>query len=213
MSYLLYLGGKQMPVMPKSIIIRNSMGNETLRLLDGEEVLRMRSAGLRTVQFTVLLPQKDQAGGEGAEEYLTYFGSLQKNRLPVYFTLFRRSYGGTPLFTTVIPVVLSELTITEDAANGLDISATLFLTEYAGVQTRKNGQAQGTAVPIAGYTENNLPQDRYRIAVQGGDSLISIARKVYGDSSRWGELYNANASRISLSSQLTAGTVLTVADD
>lgn len=46
--------------------------------------------------------------------------------------------------------------------------------------------------------------------VAKGDTLSSIARKYYGDSSKWKTIFNANRNRISDPNRLTVGTKLII---
>jgi hypothetical protein len=83
-----------------------------------------------------------------------------------------------------------------------DISYSLELVEARSIQVSIDGDAAGTpsgSVSSEGPTpddggENAPTPSKY--IVQQGDYLIKIAKQVYGDSSRWREIYDANRELI-----------------
>ena len=109
-------------------------------------------------------------------------------------------------------------------------SYTLTLKEYRSVTVRKvdtstgntvvalaSASASNTAVTTMAYVpkasearvDNTVQPSTYE--VKQGDSLFTIAKEVYGDSSQYMKIYNANKGIIgSDPTQLTAGMILTI---
>lgn len=83
-----------------------------------------------------------------------------------------------------------------------DIAYTLELVEARSINVSIDGDAAGTpsgAVSSQGPTPDDGGESAptpSKYIVQGGDYLIKISKQVYGDSSRWREIYDANKDLI-----------------
>jgi nucleoid-associated protein YgaU len=78
-----------------------------------------------------------------------------------------------------------------------DISYTLTLKEYRFIQIKQVGQAGAAAIKTGSTAVR--PDDKPEVkkyTVQPNDTLFDIAKKVYDNSGRWREIYNANLSVI-----------------
>ncbi|MDT8288007.1 MAG: LysM peptidoglycan-binding domain-containing protein, partial [Elusimicrobiales bacterium] len=54
------------------------------------------------------------------------------------------------------------------------------------------------------------PSTKRAYEAQKGDTLQSIAEKVYGDASRWPEIYRANAASLGRGGEVKPGQVLVI---
>ena len=101
--------------------------------------------------------------------------------------------------------------IREDATLGLGLQLELRLTEYATTQTLLYGYGedilQVVLTPEQGESIGTAAR-MYR--VRAGDTLFSIAQAVWGDGSRWTELYRANEHLIQMGCMLQEGTFLNI---
>jgi nucleoid-associated protein YgaU len=76
------------------------------------------------------------------------------------------------------------------------------------VQDSGAGSAAG-APPVAENTSGRRPVKR-TYQVQPGDSLISIAKKMYGDGRKWDDIYQANRDELGRADRLRVGQVLEI---
>ena len=53
----MYLGGVLMPITPSKVKVKINNQNETLTLINGEEINILKEPGLTDVSFDLLLPQ------------------------------------------------------------------------------------------------------------------------------------------------------------
>lgn len=74
-----------------------------------------------------------------------------------------------------------------------DVEYTLLLREYRFIQIKKVGEQSQTGLKSPRPDTRPTPKT---YTVKSGDTLFLIARKVYGDGSKWRDLYNANKTLI-----------------
>ena len=75
-------------------------------------------------------------------------------------------------------------------------------TTPAGTETAKTTEANKTTPTTAAKPKT--------YTVQKGDTLSEIARRFYGNTSKWKDIYNANKAKISDPDKVKIGTVLTL---
>lgn len=104
---------------------------------------------------------------------------------------------------------VESLKLGEDSESNGDINYTLTLREYrrpeiiASVKTAISGKTV--------KTRESKPVPNSKVyKVQSGDSLSRIARKMYGDASKWEAIYNANRDKIKNPNIIKVGQVLTI---
>lgn len=143
MAYDLYLGKMLMPITPSKIQMAIDNQNKTITLINDGEINLLKTAGLTTIKFTLLIPQVSypfaRYGGSGfisAETYLNYFEQLKTAKEPFQFIVSRCLPTGKLLFDTNITVSLEDYTITEEAKNGFDLEVSISLKQYKHFATK-----------------------------------------------------------------------------
>ncbi len=99
----------------------------------------------------------------------------------------------------------------EDHESNGDINYTLTLREYRRPEiiARVKTAISATAVNLKERETKSVPNKRtYKVVP--GDSLSRIARKMYGDASKWGAIYNANKDKIKNPNIIKVGQVFTI---
>lgn len=150
MAYTVYLGEIQFPIAPAKITTKVRGQNNTINLIDGNEVNILKPAGLAEISFDVLIPQqkysfsnygnKDNAF-QNAKYFLDKLEALKLNRTVCQFTINRERPDGKlteseKLFYTDVTVSLEDYTIKEDASEGLDIVISINLKQYVKYGTK-----------------------------------------------------------------------------
>lgn len=200
MAYTFYLDGTKVPVTPESLNIKIKNKNKTITLINEGEVTMLKAPGLSEVSFPLLIPQQNYHFAEdleGAAYYLELLERLKCEKKPFQFIVYREE-GGRVLFKTNMTVSLEDYEITEDAENGTDLEIQVNLKQWRDYGTKeiavksdgkskvtkKTSSSDGKKVTSSTYT------------VKKGDCLWNIARKFYGDGSKWKKIYDANKSAI-----------------
>lgn len=221
MAYTMYLGGVLMPITPSKVKVKINNQNETLTLINGEEINILKEPGLTDVSFDLLLPQVSypftNGGAQSADYYLSLFERLKTSKEPFQFILNRSMPTGRRLFYTNLTVGMEDYQITDDAEEGFDITVTVSLKQYRyyGTKTVKVQPAPTpTETPTATVEqpprETSQAPQQTTYTVKSGDCLWNIAKKYLGDGSRYNEIYNLNKDKITNPNLIYAGQVLTL---
>lgn len=224
-GYDVYLKKCLLPIAPSKLQIKCGGANETATLLDEGQVSILKRPELKEIEFECLIPQVKypfavyKSGFKGAKYFLDYFKSLQNRRKPFQFIVSRTLPGGKPLFSTNIKVSMESYTIIEDAKEGSDVKVKIKLREYRkhGTKTvvltagREEGSQEAQVQESREAETSPAPETPQTYTVQKGDCLWSIAKKFYGDGSRYTVIYEANRTVVGGNpNQIRPGQVLVI---
>ena len=221
MAYTMYLDGVLMPITPSKVKVKINNQNDTLTLINGEEINILKEPGLTDVSFDLLLPQVSypftNGRAQSADYYLSLFERLKTSKQPFQFILNRSMPSGRRLFYTNLTVGMEDYQITDDAEEGFDITVTVSLKQYRhyGTKTVKVQPAPApaetpTATVEQPQRETSQAPQQTTYTVKSGDCLWNIAKKYLGDGSRYNEIYNLNKDKITNPNLIYAGQVLTL---
>lgn len=221
MAYTMYLDGVLMPITPSKVKVKINNQNETLTLINGEEINILKEAGLTDVSFDLLLPQVSypftNGGAQSADYYLSLFERLKTSKEPFQFILNRSMPSGKRLFYTNLTVGMEDYQITDDAEEGFDITVTVSLKQYrhygtktVTIQPAPTPAETPTATVEQPQRETSQAPQQTTYTVKSGDCLWNIAKKYLGDGSRYNEIYNLNKDKITNPNLIYAGQVLTL---
>lgn len=221
MAYTMYLGGVLMPITPSKVKVKINNQNDTLTLINGEEINILKEPGLTDVSFDLLLPQVSypftNGGAQSADYYLSLFERLKTSKQPFQFILNRSMPTGRRLFYTNLTVGMEDYQITDDAEEGFDITVTVSLKQYrhygtktVTIQPAPTPAETPTATVEQPQRETSQAPQQSTYTVKSGDCLWNIAKKYLGDGSRYNEIYNLNKDKITNPNLIYAGQVLTL---
>ena len=221
MAYTMYLDGVLMPITPSKVKVKINNQNETLTLINGEEINILKAAGLTDVSFDLLLPQVSypftNGGAQSADYYLSLFERLKTSKQPFQWILNRSMPSGKRLFYSNLKVGMEDYQITDDAEEGFDISVTVSLKQYrhygtktVTIQPATTQTTTPTATVEQPQRETTQAPKQSTYTVKSGDCLWNIAKKYLGDGSRYNEIYNLNKDKITNPNLIYAGQVLTL---
>lgn len=221
MAYTMYLDDVLMPITPSKVKVKINNQNDTLTLINGEEINILKEPGLTDVSFDLLLPQVSypftNGGAQSADYYLSLFERLKTSKQPFQFILNRSMPSGRRLFYTNLTVGMEDYQITDDAEEGFDITVTVSLKQYryygtktVKVQPATTQESTPTATVEQPQRETSQAPQQSTYTVKSGDCLWNIAKKYLGDGSRYNEIYNLNKDKITNPNLIYAGQVLTL---
>lgn len=217
----MYLGGVLMPITPSKVKVKINNQNETLTLINGEEINILKEPGLTDVSFDLLLPQVSypftNGGAQSADYYLSLFERLKTAKQPFQFILNRSMPTGRRLFYTNLTVGMEDYQITDDAEEGFDITATVSLKQYrhygtktVTIQPAPTPAETPTATVEQPQRETSQAPQQTTYTVKSGDCLWNIAKKYLGDGSRYNEIYELNKDKITNPNLIYPNQVLTL---
>ena len=221
MAYTMYLGGVLMPITPSKVKVKINNQNDTLTLINGEEINILKEPGLTDVSFDLLVPQVSypftNGEAQSADYYLSLFERLKTSKQPFQWILNRSRPNGRVLFYTNLTVGMEDYQITDDAEEGFDISVTVSLKQYrhygtktVTIQPAPTPTETPTATVEQPQRETSQAPQQTTYTVKSGDCLWNIAKKYLGDGSRYNEIYNLNKDKITNPNLIYAGQVLTL---
>ena len=119
--YKFFLGGTLFPVTPSKLTIKTKNTNKTVTLINEGDVNILKTPGLKEISFELLLPFQEYdflatSSFKKPKRYLNKLNFLKINKKPFQFIVKRPGS-----FKTNLKVTLEDLTITEDAKEGLDV--------------------------------------------------------------------------------------------
>lgn len=222
-GYDFYLSKCLLPVTPSKLETKINNANKTIPLIDEGEINILKKAGLTEVEFTCEIPQvrypyavyKD--GFKGADYFLDYFESLKNSMKPFQFIVCRRLPTNKKLFNTNLKVTLEDYKMVEDAGNGFDVTVKIKLKQWRDYGTKTVNISITVSKPVASVepqreaTTSPAPAQATTYTVVKGDCLWNIAKKFYGNGSKYSIIYNANKSVVGGNPNLIyQGQVLTI---
>lgn len=208
MAYHFYMGKMLCPIAPSKLQLKIGNKNKTMTLINEGEVNILKQAGLTEISFDLLLPNvkypfatyKD--GFVGANYFLNELEKLKTSKNPFQFIVTRTFPNGKMLFDTDMKVSLESYDIKEDVKQGFDVVVSVKLKQYRDFATKTCNITFNNAKPTASVTtarpaENSpAPTTNQTYTVKNGDCLWNIAKKFYGNGSKYKEIAVVNKDKI-----------------
>lgn len=221
MAYDLYLGNCLLPVTPKKIQTKIKNKNKTVTLINDGEINVLKNPGLTDIEFECEIPQVlhpyavYKSGFKDAGYFFDILEDLKS--IPFQFIVCRRTPADRKLLNTNIRVSLEDWKITEDADNGFDFMVKINLKQYRyyGAKTVNiqvaESKAKAIVKPKRDTNNSPAPKSAQSYTVKEKDCLWNIAKKFYGNGSKYTVIYNANKGVIGGNPNLIRpGQVLTI---
>ena len=218
MAYDVYLGKMLCPIAPSKIQVKIKNQNKTMNLINGDEINLLKSAGLTDITFDLLLPNvkypfaSHKSGFQNAKSYLDELEKMKVEKSIFQFKVIRMLPNGKVLFNTDIKVTLEDYTITDDAKEGFDAVVSVSLRQYKSYGTKKCEVTSSSTVSVqeSRPAENPPSKSTQTYTVEKGDSLWNIAKKYYGDGSKYTIIEDANGDKIKNANLIYPDQVLTI---
>ncbi|MCI9015978.1 MAG: LysM peptidoglycan-binding domain-containing protein [Clostridia bacterium] len=210
MAYYFYLGNVLLPIPPKKLELKVDNKNKTYDLINYSEINVLKNPGLTSIEFEVLLPNVKypfamyKNNFQNAKYYLGILEKLKVNRSAFQFIVIRKFPNGKGIFDTNIKVSVEDYTITDTTDEGFDIKVKIKLKQYREYSTKTvkvTIKQYKPPVVTRAITTNNTATDSTKPSGQNytvikGDCLWNIAKKFYGNGSKYITIYNANKDKI-----------------
>lgn len=221
-GYDFYLNKCLLPVAPPKLTVKINNANKTVTLINEGEINILKMAGLTDIEFECRIPQEQypfavyKSGFKGADYFLDYFESLKTGRMPFQFIVCRKRPTGKSLFDTNIKVAMEDYKITEDAKDGFDVLVKIKLKQWRDYGTKTVNITNNMEKPKASVEPQRevgvtAPAETQTYTVVKGDCLWNIAKRFYGNGSKYSTIYNASRSVIGGNPNLIyPGQVLTI---
>lgn len=200
--YYFYLKNMVLPITPAAVNIAYGGQNKTYTLINDGEINFLKEAKLQNIAFEFLLPAQQYpfanypSGFVAQTVYLEWLKKLKKDKKPFQFIIVRMKPNYTPMFYTNVKVSLEDYTLKEDAKNAFDVVVSIKLKEYKDFGTKTvvvNSANDSVTLENVRDTSNSpMPTSAKQYTVKSGDTLWALAKKNYGDGSKYTVIAKAN---------------------
>ena len=216
--YYFYMGSVLLPIAPEKFTLKVTNSNKTMTLINEGEINLLKDAGLTDLEFDVLIPAvqypfaKYDGGFKSPTYFTNHFESLKVSKKPFQFIIVRQMPDGKVLFNNDLTVSMESYTVKEEAKNGFDLTVSIKLKQYREFGTKIVKVVSNKASVNNQRGSGNSPASKLPTTykVKKGDCLWNIAKKFYGNGSKYTKIYEANKDKIRNPNLIYPDQVLTI---
>ena len=216
--YYFYMGSVLLPIAPEKFTLKVNNANETMTLINEGEVNFLREAGLTDLEFDALIPAvqypfaKYDGGFKPMSYFTDHFEKLKTSKQPFQFIVSRKMPDGKLLFDTNMSVSMESYTIKAQVNEGFDLVVSFKLKQYKSFGTKivKVTNKSATVETQRPATNSPAPKQNTTYTVKSGDCLWNIAKKFYGNGSKYTKIDEANKDKIKNPNLIYPGQVLAI---
>ena len=225
MGYEFKLDKIILPVPPSNFQYSIKGNNKKLTSINDGEFLILKNAKLSEISFEFMLPNVRYPFAvyknntfKNAKFFLDEIEKLKVAKKPFNFTIDRSKPNGTNLYDYKEKVVIDDYTPKEGASQGLDVMVSIKLTQYkegnfktVKIEKKKNGKKKIKTKKKRQVHNAPMSDGKAKTyKVVKGDSLWLIAKKFYGDGSKYKKIKEANKSKLKRGNMIFSGQILTI---
>ncbi|MGG3801796.1 LysM peptidoglycan-binding domain-containing protein [Metabacillus fastidiosus] len=180
------------PVLPQSIEVSNSSKNESVDIAKFGEVTILQKPGAEIFSFSSFFPIRysplvEYNGFLTPWDCVKMFKKWKEDEKVLRFVI-----TGTMINSVVS---LEEFNFNEDGGDVGNINYSLTLKEFKYVNVKKITKKKKISKKARPFFYKN-PKNNQTYTVKKGDTLWALARKYYGDGSKWNKIWEANKDAI-----------------
>ncbi len=197
-----------LPVNPEKLDISSSQTIEKYEILKNGPIAVPSYVDLREFSFTSEFPHEKihyitaNSKFKDAEECLDQFEIWRKKLIPIQFMAGKIGSNNKVISDAINTLVLIQnLAITEKAGEERDKYVSFQLLEYKKYSKKYNKSSN---------TDDSNPKNKGYYVIKSGDTLWGIAKKYYGDGTKYMKIYNANKKIIKNPSLIYPGQKLVI---
>jgi len=212
----------RLPVNPEKFTIKMGQDHTTKNVIGLGAIDLLGDIKLQEIEFDVELPCQKQTyittknQFKGPNFYLEKFDFYRKEKKPIRFVVTRDYQEAKDLNNISILVTIKDLQVDEEAQEEGDLKVNIKLIEYKPYSSKTVNIVikQNKPTTVKKTSNSNKRQEKtpksQTYTVKSGDCLWNIAKKFYGDGSKYTKIYNANKSKIKNPSLIYPGQKLTI---
>lgn len=193
------------PITPGELSIKVGSNNTVVSLISEGDINILKSPSLIEVEFEARFPMRKYPYARtfsNFENYWNKFKELKEDKVAFRFIVARTTPNGSRTWDTNLLVSLEEFKLNESADEGDDVIISFKLKQYKefGVKKIKLPASKPTTTSTSKKSRTTKSTTTKKAnktyVVKNGDCLWNIAKKYYGNGSKYTVIYNANKTAI-----------------
>lgn len=189
------------PITPESLTIKTDSNNKTISLINGGDINILKAPALTEIEFDARFPMRQYPYARKFHNFNSYFDRFKKvkeEKMSFRFIVARTTPNGTRTWDTNLLVSLEKIELNENAKEGDDVIVTFLLKQYKeyGVKKIKIEKKKTPKPDKPKRPNDDKTKKNETYVIKKGDCLWNIAKKFYGDGTKWKKIYDANKSII-----------------
>lgn len=197
--YTFYLDELLLPVSPEKVVTKIVNKNQTISLINDEEINLLKNNGLTEIEFDFLLPsEKYPFATYRNKQFLkpNYFIDKLKesknNKQSIKLTIIRDKGFNNNLFNLNMRVSIEEMVIHEQHDNGFDIMVSITLKQYNVVKTKTGSIGADGKITVKEERPFFENETKTNHIMKNGDSLFDVCHMILGDGDLCTEIAKKN---------------------
>lgn len=191
------------PITPSELKIKVGSNNKVVTLISEGDINILKSPSLIEVEFEARFPMRQYPYAREFTKFKTYwktFKELKEKKKSFRFIVARTTPKGSRTWDTNLLMAIEDIELKESADEGDDVIVAFKLKQYKeyGVKTltvKKPTSESGSKTKSTRSDDGKTSQSQ-TYTVKSGDCLWNIAKKYYGNGSKYKVIYNANKNVI-----------------
>lgn len=208
----------RLPVNPEELEISTTQAIEKYEILKLGQIAVPTHMELKEYSFETEFPHEclhyveTPNGFKNAESYLNMFNVWREELMPIRFLAGKATKNLLDIDAINTLVLIESLTITEKAGEEKDKYISFKLLEYKehAKQEYLFAVNEASGKKSTSSKDKLNPKSNGSYVIKSGDTLWSIAKKYYGNGSKYTKIHNANKSKISNPSLIYPGQKLVI---
>lgn len=191
------------PITPGELSIKVGSNNKVVTLISEGDINILKSPSLTEVEFEARFPMRQYPYARkfsNFENYWNKFKELKEKKKSFRFIVARTTPNGKRTWDTNLLMALENVSIKENADEGDDVLLSFTLKQFKeyGIKTVKLPATKPTSTSTSNTNRNNdnKTKSAKTYTVKTGDCLWNIAKKFYGNGTKWTIIYKANKTVI-----------------
>lgn len=205
MAYQIYIDNFLLPVTPEKIVTKITNKNQSISLINNQELNILKNRGLTEIEFDFIIPKEQypfavyENGYLEPQYFLNRLHEIKSNKKSVRFSVLRQKSKTEKMFNQNMRVSIEDYQIVEDAENGFDTVVSIKLKQFDARKT-KTGTIGPDNTIIVKEERPFFEDEKKTYILKQGDNLFDVCHMILGD----GDLCTEVALRNGLKSPLDA---------
>lgn len=190
MGYNFYIDDFLLPISPSKMVTKVANKNQTISLINSQEINILKPEGLVEIEFDFILPDREYPFTKFKNGYLppSYFleklKNIKLNKKSVRFTVLREKSKKETMHNLNMRVSIEDYTVSESFEDGYDSIVSIKLKQFYQRSTKTGMISKDKDEEVVIVVKENRPfyeEEKKTYILKRGDNLFDICHMILGD--------------------------------